>query len=151
MVAPLTVHFGTKSYKDGVEIDPEEMLHRIRHSDVSPSVTGISMEDFEEIYQELAKSTDQICVLTHSAQFTDTFANALSARSGLLGRCEIAVIDSRTASAGLGYLVEEVAHAAAADHDLDEVVQILSTIFSTTACEIRLPRPLLNSCATHLG
>jgi len=124
VVAPLTVRFGTKSYKDGVEIDPEEMLHRIRHTDVSPSVTGISMEDFEEIYQELAKSTDQICVLTHSAQFTDTFANALSARSGLLGRCEIAVIDSRTASAGLGYLVEEVAHAAAADHDLDEVVQV---------------------------
>lgn len=123
-IAPLTVHFGSKTYRDGIDIDPEDMLHRIRHTDTPPSITGPTVEDFDTLYQELAKTTDQICVLTHSSQFTDTYANALTARGGLLGRCEIAVIDSRTSSAGLGYLVEEVALAAAADHDLDEVIRV---------------------------
>ena len=124
VVAPLAVHFGGKTYQDGIDIDPEEMLHRIHHTNAVPSVSGVTVEAFEAIYHELAKSTDQICVLTHSAQFTDTYASAMTARGGLLGRCEIAVIDSRTASAGLGYLVEEVALAAAANHDLDEVIQV---------------------------
>ena len=50
------------------------------------------------------------------------FANAQVARLSLLGRCEIAVIDSMTTSVGLGYLVETIVEAAELGSDLEEVV-----------------------------
>jgi len=60
----------------------------------------------------------------HSQNLTEAYALAQTARSGLLGRCEIVVIDSQTTSLGLGYLVEAVAKVAKSGATLDEVVHI---------------------------
>lgn len=121
-VIPLEVHFGDQTYKDGADITPEEMLQRMRHSRARPRISPPTVSAFEQAYRELA--TDQICVLVHSQHFTETFARAQAARMGLLGRCEIIVIDSMTASVGLGYLVQTVAEAAEMGANLDEIVRI---------------------------
>ncbi len=123
-VVPLSVHLGSHVLRDGIDIDAEEMLQRLPHLTVPPTLIAPPVSAFEAVYHELGRATDQICVVVHSQHFTDTYANAQTARSALLGRCEIMVIDSRTTSAGLGYLVEATVQAAEAGLPLDDVVRV---------------------------
>jgi DegV family protein with EDD domain len=123
-VVPLSIHFGDQVFRDGIDISPEEMFQRMRHSKVPPRVSPPPVTAFEDIYKELNKTTDQIVVIIHSQQFTETFAHAQAARMSLLGRCDIAVIDSQTTSVAMGYLVQAVAEASEQDADLDEIVRL---------------------------
>lgn len=121
-IVPLDITLEGRTYMSGGGLSTEEVIQRMRHSNSPPSLTAPGVTAFEEVYQELARSTDQICVLVHSQKFTDTYANAQTARSKLLGRCDIMVIDSRTTSAALGYLVESAARSASEGNSLDEVI-----------------------------
>lgn len=123
-VVPLPIHLGDQNFQDGVDISAEEMLQRMRHSRLRPHITAPPTSAFEQVFRELNKTTDQICVAVHSQYFTETFARAQAARMGLLGRCEIVVIDSMTASVGLGYLVQTIAEAGDEGADLEEIVRI---------------------------
>lgn len=124
IVVPVNVHFGDQVYIDREEITAEETFNRMRRSSISPTLSAPPTSEFEAVYKQLNRTTDQICVLIHSQHFTDTFAHARAARRSLLGRCEIAVIDSLTTSVGLGYLVEALAEAADAGASLEEIVRI---------------------------
>ncbi|NLH06865.1 MAG: DegV family protein [Chloroflexi bacterium] len=157
-VVPLNVHFGREVLKDGVDIDAEGMLRRMDRTDVVPRVTAPPVSAFEEVYQDLCRFTDQIVVITHSDKFTDTYANAQTARSSLLGRCEIVVIDSQTSSAGRGYLVEEAAHVASLDKPIDDVIRAargtivrLYSVFYVNTLDYVLRAGLIGETQAALG
>jgi DegV family protein with EDD domain len=116
-VIPLNIHFGSKTLRDDVDISSEEMFHQMRRSSVVPTASGASTEDFIRAYNELCKTTDQVCVITHSQHLTGTHACAQSARVGYLGRCDIVVVDSQTTGVGQGMLVE-------AGASLDEIMRL---------------------------
>ena len=123
-VVPLRIQIGNKVYKDGVDIDTQEVFARMESGHGKITILPPTVEDFDAVYQKLNRSTDQICVLVNSHQLTETFTNAQVARSELLGRCEIAVIDSQSVSAGLGFLVEAILEATFTGSDLEEVVRV---------------------------
>jgi DegV family protein with EDD domain len=123
-IVPLTIHFGSKALRDNVDISSEEMFYQMRHSGIVPTATGASAEDFARAYSELCKTTDQICVITHSQYLTETYAHAQSARVGYLGRCDIVIVDSQTTGVGQGMLVEAAAEAAWAGALLDEIMRL---------------------------
>ncbi|MBN1427206.1 MAG: DegV family protein [Anaerolineae bacterium] len=127
-ILPLHLRFGDQILRDGIDINAEEVLHRLQHLGTPLTILPPPINTFEEAYQTLGKMTDQICVILHARHLTETLAHAQMARSGLLGRCEIMVIDSQTTSLGLGYLVEAVAKAAHAGATLDEVVHIARSV-----------------------
>lgn len=127
-VVPLNVHFGNQAYQEGIDIGAEEVFTRVNHTNEIPRISAPPADVFESVYQSLGKTTDQICVLVSSAQFTKAHEHAQMARSSLLGRCDIAVIDSMTTSLGLGYLVQTIAEAAHRGSNLDEVVRIARSI-----------------------
>lgn len=127
-VIPLNIHMGGRVLRDNIDIGAEEVLHRLRRGEPPPRLSVPSPAVFSDLYQRLSRTSDQICVLLHSQHLSSTFANAQEARAGLLGRCEIAVIDSRTTSAGLGYLVEAVAEAARFGASLEDVVRLARSI-----------------------
>jgi DegV family protein with EDD domain len=133
-VAPLSIHFGAQSLQDGIDITSEDMFQRLRHSAVMPTVQPPSVETFAALFEELSRTTDQICALLHSQHLTRTYEHAQMARTALMGRCEIAVIDSLTASAGLGFLVQAAAEAAARGASLEEVVRIARAVVPRLYC-----------------
>jgi DegV family protein with EDD domain len=71
----------------------------------------------------LNRETEDILVIPSSSKLNGAYANAQRAASSFLGRCRIAVMDSLSASWGLGLIVEAAAEAAARGHTLDEVVR----------------------------
>lgn len=127
-VVPVELRFGSQTLRDGVDIDAEEVFHRLRHDDDRFTVAPPTQEAFETVFQALSKTTDQICVLLHSQGLTSAFIHAQAARAGLLGRCDISVIDSQTTSLGLGYLVEEVAKVAANGATLEDSIRVSRSV-----------------------
>lgn len=123
-VLPITLKFGDQQLQDDIEISHDEVFQRLRLAPGSLQTEPPPLTAIETVFQDLNKQTDKICVLVHSQKLSDIFSRAQAARSGLLGRCEIMVIDSQTTSLGLGYLVEAIASAAADGASLDDAVRI---------------------------
>jgi len=111
-IVPLTVRIGHEEYKDGVNLDHEELLLRMAHDRIRPSIIGPTAEQFQRIYSRLARHTDQIISLHSSASLSPIYREAEIAARMFLGRCDIEVVDSETLSLGLGISVQKAAQLA---------------------------------------
>lgn len=121
-VVPLYVHFGDQIFREGVDLTSEQMFSRIRRSSAAPVTSPPTAEDFRQLYRSVARKTDQILSIHLSGKLSQTVNLAQVAAESLLGRTRIQVIDSQSASAGLGILAKETAKAAAQGMTLEELV-----------------------------
>ena len=122
---PLYVRFGEEIYRDRVEITTDEFYHRLVHGEVFPTTTQPSPGDFLEIFNKLAKETDEILVIVVSSKLSGTYQSALQAKSLFEGKCRIEVIDSMKVAMSLGLIVISVVKAAKAGAKLDEVAHLV--------------------------
>jgi DegV family protein with EDD domain len=122
-VVPVYVHFGDETFRLGMELGPEEFFQRLSYSEAVPRLSPPTPDDFLEAYKRVSHETNQMISLHMSARLGMVCQNARIASQMLLGRCDIAVIDSQTISAGLGMLVEKAGQAAAESDNLEEVVR----------------------------
>ena len=124
-VVPLRVRLGDETFREGVDITAEEFLHKLGRSSLMPSTHPPSVEDFRAVYERLSRTTDEILSIHVSSKLSRTCDNASIAAQALLGRCEIAVVDSLSISMGLKILATTAAEAAARGWSLDEVVRLV--------------------------
>lgn len=124
-VLPLTIHFGPKSIRDGVDISREEFFKRLERYPTPPTTTPPTIKQFDETFNELARNNDAVVAIFVSSKLSETFRNASRAAAPLLGRSKIVVIDSQLVSIGLGMLVTAAAESAARGDPLEEVVKLV--------------------------
>ena len=125
-VVPLTIHFGKESFRDGVDIKPDQFFARLRTANGSlPTAASPTPDQFTAVYEEATKSTTQIVSIHLSSKLGRVWRNAKAGSEPLLGRCNIQVIDSTTTSVGLGLLVEAAARAAEEGAPPDDIVRIV--------------------------
>ena len=124
-VLPMRIQIGAETLTDGPNFDKEMFFRQMARSSVPPRSVPLPVQVFEEIYEELNQIIDHIFSLHVSSSLSDAWAVARQAASRLLGRCEIAVVDSKTVSVGLGILVKAAAEAAAEGQSLGDVVRII--------------------------
>ena len=124
-VVPLTITLGTRAFREGVDLDAETFFRLASDDTATATITAPSVEDFAEVYSRLNRETDQIISLHLSRQMGAVWDHARAGARTLLGRCEIAVIDSMTISAGLAMLVQTAARTAETGASLDEVVRLV--------------------------
>ena len=120
-VIPLTVLFGHETFLDRVTITTDEFYHKLTHGDVWPTTTQPAPGDFVNAYNELAKETDEILVVTLSSKLSGTYQSALSAKGMVKDKCRIEIIDSQTVAMGLGLIVIAASKKAQAGANLDEL------------------------------
>jgi DegV family protein with EDD domain len=123
-VIPLYVRFGETVYKDRVDITSEEFYRRLVSESVFPSTTQPTPHDFEQVYNNLAKETDEILVITISSKMSGTYQSARQAKELLKGKCRIEVIDSLSVAMGFGLIVIDCVNAVKAGANLDEVAAL---------------------------
>jgi len=124
-VVPLNVQIGDETLRDGIDITPEAFLQRLERGGPLPRTSPPSVQTFERVYADLHMHTDRILSIHISGQLSQTLRHAQLGAESLLGRCEIAVIDSLTTSLGLGILATNAAKAAKEGADLDEIVRLV--------------------------
>jgi DegV family protein with EDD domain len=101
-VVPLYVLFGDQSYRDYVDLSPEEFYARLRSSDELPTTSQPTPGDFLRTYEELA-AYDRIYSLHISAALSGTYQSAATAAAEV-GGDRVRTIDSESASAAIAML-----------------------------------------------
>jgi DegV family protein with EDD domain len=135
-VVPLFVHVNGETYLDRIDITPEEFHRRL--ATWSPGSTPLSTshppsEAFEDVYKRILKEGESIISIHHSARLGGTYHTALQARNAILApTSQIAVIDSLSASFGLGIIALEAAKRARHGAHHSELVSIVNRMIFQT-------------------
>src|SRR4030042_1418769 len=128
-VVPLNVHFtteiGTETYRDGVDLKAEDFYRRLAQNKTLPTTSAPAPGTFVEVYEKLAKETDEILAITISSKLSATYKAALDAKELMKGKARLEIIDSLSAMVGLGLIVISAAKAAKAGASLDEVIDVV--------------------------
>lgn len=122
-VVPLTVQLGDEVFQDEDGSRNEQLLIRMAADRSRPIIVGPTAADFQQLYQQLTRTTNSVFSIHSSARLSPIYQQARAASEAFLGRCDIAVIDSQSTSLGLGILAREAALKAQAGYGLGEIVR----------------------------
>ncbi len=129
---PMTINFGEESYEAVYTLSDADTFRRIDREGKLPTTAAPSPGKFIAAYQNaFSAGAEKILCLCVSSEVSATFSAALRACDSFPGR-EIKVIDSRTLSMGLGYMVLEAAEAANRGASLEEIMALLDDIHQRT-------------------
>lgn len=121
-VVPLTIRFGDQEFVDRVELSTEEFWRRLQGSTVLPETAAPSVGAFEEVFRRLGDDgADGIVCINLSSRLSATFQSAQVAAKALDGVCPVKIIDSQSASMGIGNLALHAARRAAEGADIDTI------------------------------
>jgi DegV family protein with EDD domain len=119
-VIPLYVHFGQTSYREGVDLKPEQFYPLLRSANDLPTSSQPSPGDFLAFYNPLLEKGYSIVSVHISSELSGTVSSAEQARQMANGRVE--VVDSMQTGMGLGLVALEGARAVRAGCTLEQVV-----------------------------
>ncbi len=117
---PTYLLFGTKSYRDGVDITTDEFYQKLLHEPIYPTTSQPTPQDFLNAYNTDPNGDGFICI-NISAKLSGTLNSAEQAKKIFNGKAPIEIIDSQTVSLGLGILVVTAARMAKAGKSIAEI------------------------------
>jgi len=109
-VVPVSVQFGDRVYKDGIDISTDTFYEMLKTNPVLPKTSAPSIGTFEEVYREVSQKCDAIVSIHIASKLSATYDSARLACSNI--NFPISVIDSETASMACGLLAITAAKAA---------------------------------------
>ncbi|HEV7526081.1 MAG TPA: DegV family protein [Acidimicrobiia bacterium] len=122
-VVPLTIRFGDREYVDRKELSVEAFWRELETSSVLPETSAPSVGAFEETFRRLSDDgAEAIVCINLSARLSATMQSAQVAAKALDGKTPIEIIDSLSASMGIGNLALHAARRARAGASLEEIV-----------------------------
>lgn len=124
-VLPVDIRFGDERFRINGRDAWFEFFRRIGEGPARSAEATIPSTVFQETYRRLNQETEEILVIPGSSKLSGAYDQARAAARSFLGRCRIMVMDSMSASWGLGLLVKAAAEAATEGLPLDEVVRLV--------------------------
>ena len=126
-VVPLIVTLEDKSYREGVDIQPEEFYRLLAATDSLPITSQPSAGDFAETYRQLVVTDPDILSIHLTSGLSGTF-NAAQAGAALVPKANITIVDTKTLSAAAGWQVEAAAQAAKAGWPKEKILALMERI-----------------------
>jgi DegV family protein with EDD domain len=121
-VVPLTIRFGDREYVDRQELTGDEFWRLLESSPILPETAAPSVGAFEETFRRLVDGgADGIVCVNLSAKLSATMQSAQVAAKALDGLCPIEIIDSASASMGIGILALLAARRASEGADVSTI------------------------------
>jgi DegV family protein with EDD domain len=126
-VVPLQIIYEGKSYRDGVDITPNDVYKIMRKKENLPTTSTPSAGDFLNVYRQVSQKAESILCITVTGIQSKTFEAASAAKD--IAKEEIPdtiieVFDSRSVAGALGFIVREAARFASKGADLTEVIGV---------------------------
>ena len=126
-VVPLVVTLDGQSYREGVDIQPEEFYRLLAETDSLPITSQPSAGDFAEIYRQLAATDPEIMSIHMTSGLSGTFNSAQTGAS-MVPEANVTLVDTKTLSAAAGWQVEAAARAAKAGWSVEQILEMLGRI-----------------------
>ncbi len=121
---PLTVRFGDKEFIDGVTIDNQTFYEKLIESDVLPTTSQATPDDFAREFEKAKAAGEAAVVITVASKFSGTYQ---SAKIAALEYENIYVVDSGSAAMGSGILIELACRLLDEGKSAKEIAQMLET------------------------
>lgn len=129
-VIPLIVTFGSESFADGVDLSAQEFYNKLTSSSELPKTTQPSPEIFRQTYEEVASGDDVVISAHISGKLSGTLNSAEIASKMVQSR--VILVDTKTASQGIGRSVLVAAEAARREMELDDIIAVVNKSISQT-------------------
>ena len=124
---PLIVTLEGTSYREGMDIAPEEFYHLLAATDSLPNTSQPSAGEFAEMYRRLATSDPDILSIHISSGLSGTI-NAAQAGANLTPEANVTVVDTKTLSVAAGWQVAAAARGAKAGWPLEKITARIKQI-----------------------
>ena len=135
-VVPLKIHWNEKTYRDGIDISPSVYYKLLARSSTIPTTSQPPVDEFLQVYEELATDHDGIIVTLISSGISGTVSSAKTAAT-MFSEVPVEVIDTRSTAAGLALVVKAIAQGVVDGKNListkqlaEDVVQKLDLFFA---------------------
>lgn len=134
VVIPLTVHFEDKSYLDRIDISNQEFYKHLKTCKTLPTTSQISPGVFLETYQRLADEGFEEIISVHLAKtLSGTVDSARIASQMVSDKIKVTVVDSLTATMGLGNFVTYLAKLISENAPMTKLQQALIEVPQKTS------------------
>jgi DegV family protein with EDD domain len=122
-LVPLYVRFGDDTFREYVDISPEEFYRRLRESSVPPKSSQPSPADFQAVFESLS-DYEHVLAVVLSEKISGTYESARLAAEAM-GNDRVQVIDSGVTSGGTVILADAIQRRLAAGTDQFEIDQLV--------------------------
>lgn len=132
-LVPLQVMFGDRSWRDRVELKPEEFYRMMAESKTLPTTSQPTPADFIQAFRDAKMAADEVVAVLLSSALSGTLQSGAAAvkAAGLEG---IHLVDSRSASLGVGLLALRATELAESGWAAKEIVAELVRIRARSGC-----------------
>jgi DegV family protein with EDD domain len=130
-VVPLVVTIGGKSYREGVDILPDQFYPLLDESKELPVTSQPSAGEFAALYRELAKKDPDILSIHISSGLSGT-SSAAKTGAEMVPEANVTVLDTHTLSVPAGWQVEAAARAAKAGWSKEKILEAVQRIGEAT-------------------
>ncbi len=111
-IFPLYIHHDNEIYKDGIDLKAKELYKRMKDGEMFKT-SQVSVNVFLEKFKEYAKKDEKVIYLSLSSKLSGTFQSAVLAKREVKEKYpdfDITLIDSRSASMGVGLIIYKLIH-----------------------------------------
>ena len=126
-IVPLVVTLEGKSYREGVDIQPEEFYRLLAGTDSLPITSQPSAGDFAETYRRLAVTDSDILSIHMTSGLSGTYDSA-QAGAKMVPEAKVTHVDTKTLSAAAGWQVEAAARAGKAGWSKERILALMERI-----------------------
>jgi DegV family protein with EDD domain len=132
-VVPLFINFGDQVYRANIDLTSEQFYAMLHEAPTPPTTSAPAPSVFEQIYRRLTMQYDHIFSIHHSGRLGSSYRNASQGRSKMpASLTRINVIDSKSASMGLGAVAIAAARAAQEGMPADQVAELINLMIQHT-------------------
>lgn len=121
-ITPLHILSNGKSYRDGVEITPDQLFAMVEETGELASTAAVSVGEYMDFFSDRRKHYDALIHFTISSEMSSCYPNACVAADDFE---HVFIIDSRNLSTGIGHLVLDAAMMAREGCTAEEIVRCL--------------------------
>ena len=130
-LVPLTLTLDGKTYRSGIDIQPEEFYRLLASTESFPTTSQPSPGDFADLYRELARTDPEILSIHISSGLSGTL-NAAEIGAQMVPEAQVTFVDTRTLSGAEGWQVQAAARAVKAGWAKEKILQTLDKIRAAT-------------------
>jgi DegV family protein with EDD domain len=138
-LVPLQVMFGDQTFRDRVELKPEDFYRKMRVSREHPTTSQPTPGEFIRVLRDARAGAEQVVAILLSARLSGTYQSGVAAaRAGGIEGIEF--VDSASASLGLGLLALRGAELAESGWRAPEIARELRRVRQQSGCFLTVDR-----------
>ena len=120
-VTPQVLIWDNETFRDGVDIQPDEFYTRLRSAKVMPTTSQVTPATMQETFQKLVDQGQNVLGIFISSKLSGTLQSAIQAKDmmGSAGE-KVTLIDSQSTAMALGFQVLAAARAMEGRADLKD-------------------------------